>query len=247
MTSGYRGFPETSWGLVSQLSDAPGGDYRAGLAELCRRYWRPVFSYLRSRWARSEEDATDLTQAFFLWLLEDEALKRYVRERGGFRKFLNVLLWRFVCNELAAARCLKRGGGASVLALEDDDRPLRDVVPDPRAADPERVLDEEWVAQLVRGAVDRTRDLFLSRGREVMFRAFEAYDLRPAGPAPTYAEVGTRLGIKESQVRRYLFAVRQAVRSEIRAELRQLTRDEAELQEEWETLFGNGRLDPKRP
>ncbi len=242
MSTAHRGFPETSWGLVSQFRDEPAGDYRAGLGELCRKYWKPVFHYLRARWARSEEDATDLTQAFFLWLLEGEALKRYAPDRGSFRTFLKVLLWRFVNHHLTAARCIKRGGAASVLALESDDYPLRHLVPDPRGVDPEKALDEEWVGVLVRHAVARTRELFLSQGRDRIFRVFEAYDLRPAGQAITYADLGERLGLRESQVRRYLFVVRQAIRSEIRVELRQLTRDETELEEEWEALFGHGSL-----
>lgn len=242
-----QAFPDTSWGMVSRFQDSPHGDYRAGLETLCGRYWKPVFYYLRAAWAKSEEDARDLTQAFLLWLLEGEALKRYAPDRGSFRTFLKVLLGHFVQHEDAAARRLKRGGGTRLIRLEDSDRPLKEVIPDRNVASPEEILDERWVTLLMERAVDRVRRAFLAGGREPLFRVFEAYDLAPDGEPPTYASVGARLGLRDSQVRDYLYVVRQAVRQEVRAELAQLTRDDRELEEEWNALFrddervGDGR------
>ena len=50
--------------LLSAQSQAP------ALGELCRIYWYPLYAYIRRR-GRTPEEAQDLTQGFFLHLLED--------------------------------------------------------------------------------------------------------------------------------------------------------------------------------
>ena len=62
-------FHTTRWTLVmvSAQSQAEGGP--AALSELCRIYWYPLYSFVR-RSGYSPHDAQDLTQGFFLHLLE---------------------------------------------------------------------------------------------------------------------------------------------------------------------------------
>ncbi len=79
----HRGFPATTWGMVRQLADSSGSQRREGLEALCRRYWKPVYRYLRIGFAKSNDDAKDLTQAFFAWLLEGDVLERYRPDRAG--------------------------------------------------------------------------------------------------------------------------------------------------------------------
>jgi hypothetical protein len=104
-------FPQTQWGLVTRATDASPEVRRAGLEELCRRYWKPVYGYLRRIWPRSVEDAKDLTQAFFLWLTEEDLLDRYSKEKASFRTYLKVLLKHFSEHRdraLGRARRLRR-------------------------------------------------------------------------------------------------------------------------------------------
>src|SRR5258705_12628668 len=109
---GGRGpFPNTTWGMLSRL-DATSVERRAGLELLCRRYWKPVYHYVRASWSRTTEDAQDLTQGFLSWIIEEDALKSYDRARGSFRTFLKTLLRHFASNEQRAALRIKRGGAA---------------------------------------------------------------------------------------------------------------------------------------
>ena len=66
-----QGFPNTLWEEISQARASDAGDRRAGLEELCRRYWKPIYRYVRIAFAKSNEDAKDLTQAFLLWLMSE--------------------------------------------------------------------------------------------------------------------------------------------------------------------------------
>lgn len=224
-----KGFPQTSWGLVSRLKKTTPEERRAGLEALCRSYWRPVYQYVRIAWSKSNEDAKDLCQAFFLWLLEGDTLKRYEPERGGFRNYLKGLLRRFLNHRETALQRLKRGGGAVIVPLDGDVREIR--------GKPEEVFDREWRSQLLTQAVDKVRDRLVASGRGPQWRAYAEYELA-AGPRPTYPELAAKLRVKESDVRNALFAVRGAIREEIRLRLTETTADHSELEDEWNELFG---------
>ena len=71
--------------LLSVQSQAPGS--QAALAALCRIYWYPIYSFIRRR-GHSSEDAQDLTQGFFLHLLDHKALSQVSPLRGKFRSLL---------------------------------------------------------------------------------------------------------------------------------------------------------------
>ena len=233
-----REFPKTAGDMLSKVLDNSTGVRRAGFEDLSRRYWKPVYYYVRLAWTKTNEDAKDLSQAFFLWLLEGDALRQYEQARASFRTYLKLLLKRFVGHQDEAMKRLKRGGGVQIVPLDDAKTPLKELLPDRGSMDPERVFDEEWRSTLIRNAVERVRKHWLSDERAPRFRAFEEYDLAPPERRPTYAEVAQRLGLKETDVRNHLFAVREAIRSEIRSELSEMTSGPDELAEEWNAFFG---------
>ena len=68
-------FASTRWTLVlAAAATDVAEDARANqaLAELCRIYWRPLYLFLRRQGIQSE-DAQDLTQSFFVELIESHA------------------------------------------------------------------------------------------------------------------------------------------------------------------------------
>jgi RNA polymerase sigma factor (sigma-70 family) len=229
-------FPETSLGFVSPLHDPSSGRYRASLETLCERYWKPVYGYVRAAWAKGNEDAKDLTQAFFVWLLEGSALQRFERERGSFRTYLRTLLKRFVGHQELALHRLKRGGGVKLLSLEGTVPTIPEA--DPKTADPEKVFERVWLTELVDRALDRVRERHVSSGETVALRVYQDFELAPEPERPTYRELAARLGIAEGDVKTHLFAVRREVRAELRAELAQITENDRDLEDEWNRLFG---------
>ena len=96
-------FRTTRWSMVllSAQSHAPG--YKEALAELCKLYWYPLYGHIR-RYGFSAYDAQDLTQGFFLDLLEHKALNRVEQQKGKFRSFLLASLQNFLSNEARRAR-----------------------------------------------------------------------------------------------------------------------------------------------
>jgi RNA polymerase sigma-70 factor (ECF subfamily) len=209
---GGSAFPETTLGFAG----------KADPETLCRRYWKPVYSWLRIARARSNDDAKDLTQEFFLWMVEGGVLARYRRERGGFRSWLKTVLGHFVSHQDRDGRRQKRGGGAPIFRLEGELPPV-----DPQS-DPEKAFERAWFEDLVGQAVARVR------GREgSRFRVYEAYAL--AAEPPTYAELAASLGLTLGEVEKALYLVREEIRREIREAL---AGADGELEDEWKRLLG---------
>jgi hypothetical protein len=66
----------------------------------------------------NQDDARDLTQGFFLHLLEHKTLTHIDPSRGKFRSFLLGSLQNFLTLEATRARCLKRGGAIEFVFLD---------------------------------------------------------------------------------------------------------------------------------
>ena len=214
-------FPETVLDVVRKAADgAPD--------EFCRRYWKPVYHYFRVSWARSNEDAKDLAQAFFLWLSDPRVLKRYDPARAGFRTYLKSLLRHFVQHHDEALGRLKRGGGKIALPLDAD---VALQAPD-RAPGPPDAFDADWRRGLLDDAVEAVRDRL--QGPKV--RVFEEYYL--GGERPTYAALAARHGMSEHEVQHALREVRAEVRERIRARMAETASDKRELEEEWNAFLG---------
>lgn len=233
-----REFPRTTGGFLEGLRRSSGPERQKALEELCRRYWKPVYCFVRLAWAKPNEDAKDLTQAFFAWLLSGEILDRYERERAPFRKFLKAIVRGFMSDHHKSLGRVKRGGDATFVRFEDGDRSLEGLLADPRMEDPERVFDQAWAMSLMRHALNRVKERLASHGRETQYRVFEEHDLAGGAEPPSYADLAARLGLKESQVRDTLVVLRREVREEIRREILAQTESPEAFEEEWNAFLG---------
>jgi RNA polymerase sigma-70 factor (ECF subfamily) len=233
-----KAFPETTLGFAGGLRNPAASDYGRSLETLCARYWKPVYSYIRIAWAKSNEDAKDLTQAFFAWLVEEDALRRYEPARGGFRPYLKVLLRRFVGHAERDLQRLKRGGGARVFSLDGDAPLLPELAGDPSAADPEKVFERVWLEEIVQQSIGKVRERCLREGKETRFRLYEAFALAPDPNPPSYAELAARFGVALGEVEKSLYLVREDIREEMRSALAQGAGSEREVDDDWQRLLG---------
>ena len=232
--AGAREFPRTTWGVVAQVGDT--GDARqAGLETLCHRYWKPVYCYVRSAWRASNADAKDLTQGFFVWLVQVDVLQRYDPSQGRFRHYLKGLLRNYVRSQQSAAKRIKRGGETRHVGLDDEELALADQIPDTKSESPEQAFDRHWVEGLMERALHRARTYYAAAGLELRVQIYEAYEL--AEGEPTYAGVAGALGVKPGDVRNHLHHMRERIRIELRAELRDTVQSGGDLEQEWRELF----------
>jgi len=207
-----RDFPPTTVHFLQHLRNPAPGAQMQVMGMLAERYWKPVYHFLRLSYGKQNEDAKDLTQAFFAWLLERELLLKYDPARSSFRTFLKGILRNFAGNEHQALQRLKRGGGLKMLPLDVAAGDLAG------ATDPDTAFDTVFLKDVIGRAMVRVRDRLQAARRIVPFVVFEQYHFPKAGLPPTYAQVAHRLGLKESDVRNYLHEVREAVREEVKSE-----------------------------
>ncbi len=234
MGAGPSGFPSTNMGMVEGVQNPDHPNHHDAVERLCSRYWSPVYRFIRPWWTRSNEDAKDLTQSFLLSIIDSQALVSYDPAKGSFRNFIKVLLRRWLRKEARARGRKKRGGGLSLISLEED----TSLASPGEVADPDSAFDEDLVRQLVGDALEQVRTRYAHRGRGHMVEVFEAYDLGEPSKRPTYSELAERFNLKVSDVRNALYAVREAVRQQMRVRLAHMTPDTQSLEEEWSDLMG---------
>ena len=207
--------------------------------ELCQLYWKPVYAFIRATRGYSNEDAKDMTQAFFEELMDRRFLERASPDLGTFRSYLRGAVPLFLLNPHERGRALTRGGGRRILAL--DDEPL-DAPASPPDLAPEDSFDRQWCLILVTRALEELREELDRSDRTVYYRAFERYSLQPASEDPhTYAQVAAELGLKESDVGNYLTACRKRLREILTNRIRDYVRSDDEVYPEFARvlkLFG---------
>ena len=111
-------FATTRWSLIRNGHIAGArGDANEGLAQLCQIYWRPIFTFVHRR-GYSAPDAQDLTQDFFLVLLEGTLLHSADPARGRFRSLLIKSLKNFLIDSQVKRRTQRRGGDLQFVSWE---------------------------------------------------------------------------------------------------------------------------------
>jgi RNA polymerase sigma-70 factor (ECF subfamily) len=231
-----RNFATTRWSLVLTSAEDGTEDQKArqALSELCRLYWRPIFSFVCRR-GHSAEDAQDLTQDFFLMMLEGNWLKNANPKRGRFRSLLLKSLQNFLNDAASKKHAHKRGGDLQFVSWDDwmAEAPSQLTV-SAQALESwpaERLFDVRWAATVVEHALRRLREECESQGR---LRAFEA--LRPCLGAEredvSYPTLSQTLGVSEAAVKRLVHRLRQRYRSLLRDEVAETVADPAEVDDE---------------
>lgn len=222
---GSAAFQPTLWTLVLRAKDPTSSDRRAALDELLRRYWKPVYFFIRRK-EPNVETATDLTQAFFCEFLERDFLASVDRGRGKFRTFLLTTLAHFLANERERERAQKRGGGKPVLSLDFVEAETE--VGSLPSASPESLFERQWALLVLDRAIRGLRT-------EPRFDVLSAH--LSGGPAPSYADTAARLGTSVPAVKDTLHRLRLRLREKVRDEIRAYVDGESQVEEEILALF----------
>lgn len=228
-------FTTTCWTLVlaAKRRHDPAG--LAAFAQLCERYYEPLYTYLRRR-GQTAEDARDLTQGFIARLIEKDVLRHADPSRGKFRAFLLTALKHYAANEHARATAEKRGGTRIALTLEIGRAEGR-YRQDPRDdLTPERLYDRRWALAVLERALAVLRAECRAKGREAFLDAVHG-SLTGEGDRTPYREIAERFGMTESGVRVSVHRMRLRCRDLVRAEVAETVDSEEAVDEELRYLL----------
>jgi RNA polymerase sigma factor (sigma-70 family) len=221
-------FPTTRWTLVVAAGDPHRKEARSALVSLCENYWYPLYAYLRRRGYRADE-AQDLTQEFFIRVLEGRYLDRADPEKGRFRSFILTSLKFFVADEEDRHRARKRGGGMLV-PLEfssGEERYQREPAHDET---PERIFERRWALSLIDRVVEKLREEFVHHGRPEHFERLKVF-LLGQSDAP-YAALAQEMNTSEGALKVAIHRLRKRYRELFRQEIADTVADPVEVESE---------------
>jgi RNA polymerase sigma-70 factor (ECF subfamily) len=205
------------------------------LTELCERYWLPLYGFARRK-CGSADQAQDLTQSFFVELLEREVLRRADPARGRFRTFLLAAFQHFIAHQAERERAAKRGGGRRPLSLDFDWAESRLAIEPAVDDDPEQQFERLWALQLLEASLEAVRTQYDARGQGRVFAALKPFMLGEHGGA-RLAEAAEQLGISDGAAKVALHRLRTRYRDALRGEICATLSDVNEADDEIRRLF----------
>ena len=228
-------FPPTHWTLVLQAAQASSPQADQALASLCQAYWYPLYAFAR-RQGCSPHDAEDLTQSFFLHLLEKNTLAAADRARGRFRTFLLAAMKHILINEWHRGQAQKRGGAQIVLSLDADTAETRYAAEPADGASPENLYDRNWAWTLLDRVLARLRADDEAAGKGALFDR-----LKPALMGerikPSLADVAAEFNTTETALRMAVHRLRRRFRKLLREEIAPTVANPEEIDDEIRHLF----------
>jgi RNA polymerase sigma-70 factor (ECF subfamily) len=228
-------FSTTSWGVVLTAGQDDMAGAAAAMEQLCRRYWYPIYAFVRRRGADREE-AEDLTQGFFAHLLEMETLAKVDRRKGKFRTFLLAALTKYLSNEWDKRQTIKRGGRREIISLDEAVAEQAYGLEPVEPSSPEKLFDRRWATTLVDGVLALLREEYRAAGKGDLLAQLEPGLTQEAAPG-CHADWAAALGLGEGAVRVALHRLRRRFGELLRQEIAQTVASPAEVDEEIRHLF----------
>ena len=228
-------FATTRWTLIraeqASPAQAAGND---ALAELCQIYWRPIFTFICRR-GYSVADAQDLTQDFFIEVLEGKLLQSADPERGRFRSLLLKSLTNFLIDRKVKSGRRKRGGTIQFIPWDDwmDEASAREMLStnDLAQGSDETLFDFRWASTLAERALHRLREECESKGHRRLFEVLSDYLAVDRGDI-SYRHLSMLLGASEASVKKLIHRFRVRYRVLLREEVAKTVKTPEEVDDE---------------
>jgi RNA polymerase sigma factor (sigma-70 family) len=242
MASGGN-FPPTRWSVVEAARSGDPDQRARALDALFAAYWKPVYKYVRLKYSRDPDESQDLTQGFFIELLERDLLSLFDPEKSRLRTFIRLCADGFVLNEIKHAGRLKRGGDVVHLAIDfptaEGELAMQTIDPAtiPSPDDFEEFFEKEWIRGLFTVAVRELKRTCAERNRQTAFELFDEYDLAE-NDAVSYAQLAAAHDLTITEVTNQIAWARREFRRVAKQRLRELCSSDEEFAREATILFG---------
>jgi RNA polymerase sigma-70 factor (ECF subfamily) len=214
--------------MAARARNDPASD--AALARLCDSYWYPLYVFVR-RLGHDPDEALDLTQGYFLRLLERDYLKDVRPEAGRFRCFLLASLKHYIANERRAAGTWKRGGRRHSMSLDATSAESRFRLEPLDDTTPEKAYERRWAAMVIGRARDRLEREFADAGKIEQYRALAGF-LSGDDPGRPYRDVAAALRTSEASVKMGVLRLRRRLGRLLREEIADTVSDPREVEDE---------------
>lgn len=228
-------FPTTHWSRVVTAGDPEAPEAREALDVLCNAYWYPLYAYI---WRRGHppEQAQDLTQDLFTYVLQRDLLAKADPGRGRFRSFLRGVCAHYLADQRDRQNARKRGGGRPVVPIDAFAGEGRYAREPAHELTPERIFDRIWALTLLGRVLDQLRRDYEEAGRAATFEELRGA-LTPGPESAPYGTIAGRLGTTEGAVRVAVHRLRCHYGLLLRREIAATMDDPAGVDDEIRDLF----------
>jgi RNA polymerase sigma-70 factor (ECF subfamily) len=193
-------------------------------------YWYPLYAFIRQK-GYSAEEARDLTQEFFVRIIEGNHVQRADPNRGRFRSFLLASLKHFLYNQSDREQACKRGGGIAVIPLELASveefykrEPRHDLTP-------EKMFERSWAGTLLETVLSELRQDFARAGKTKQFECLRPLLTYDDAGIP-YRQIAVELGLSEAAVKVTVHRLRRRFRDRLRARIADTVARPEQVEEE---------------
>lgn len=223
-------FRTTHWTIVLTAARPDSESKCEAFGRIYSDYWYPLYAYIRRR-GYLPPDAEDITQGFFLHVINHQSLDGLVREGGKFRTFLLRLLDNFLANEWDRQRAQKRGAGQPLLSLDVAAGEFRYSQEPSDRHTPETLYERQWVFTVLAKVLEAQAAECEAAGKGNLFADLRLH-LQGERSGLPYAEVAARHGMTEGAVKVAVHRLRQRYRELLHKEIARTVGGSHEVDEE---------------
>lgn len=232
-------FQTTHWSEIRNAKTRDKALRKVIVENLMRRYWRPVYCYLRHR-GYANEAAKDLTQGFFHEIvLRRELIQQADQAKGRFRTFLLTALDRYVTDMHRKETASKRSPTRPIVRFGEING--TNEVEMPAEATPDEAFLYTWASGLLDEVLAKVKDECYSTGKATHWQVFHAKILAPiiGSAAPlSLTDICTKYGVdSESKASNMVVTVKRRFRAVLRHCLRKFVQSDSEIEEELSELI----------
>ena len=219
-------FHTTRWSVV--IAASKDGD--DALAELCQRYWYPLYAFAR-RQGHVQENAKDLTQGFFEHRLEKGGLIRATPDKGRFRSFLLGAFKNYMSVVRRKENTAKRGGRSTIVSIDEELGESQYRIEATTDETPETLFYRSWARSWLQQVQVRLRETYDAAGRGELCQALEPY-LTGSGETLSYQQKADEIGLTVSAVTSAVHRLRRTYRELLREAIAETVSDEVDIDED---------------
>jgi DNA-directed RNA polymerase specialized sigma24 family protein len=231
-------FQTTLWSDIHS-AETQDSDQRRIINNLVKRYWKPVYCYLRRK-GYDNECAKDLTQGFFHEIvLGRNLIQQADQNKGRFRTFLLTTLNRYVTDMHRKETTAKRKALEPMVHLEPANLPI---LPARQSqAEPEKVFHYVWASSLLDSVLAEVKDEYCSGGKSAHWNVFNEKVLLPIfdnTKPPSLGAICSKFGVEsQAKVSNMIVTVKRRFRTVLNQHIRRLVESDSQAEQEFFDLL----------
>jgi RNA polymerase sigma factor (sigma-70 family) len=230
---GREWFHTTHWSTVLTAGQCHTPRSAEALEKLCRKYWYPLYAYVRRR-GEDSHTAEDLTQEFLARFLAGNHVAKASPDKGRFRFYLLTALRHFLAEARDYDRRLKRGGGQRVLSLDEPIGEERYRLEPQDDATPERLFDRRWALAVLEQVLKQLGREYQAAGKGPLFHQIKGFLTDEDSAA--YPRIARDLEMSEGALRVAVHRLRRRYGELLRQEIAHTVASPEEVPEEMRHL-----------